>query len=166
MQQYMPCPAITAGVASFPFHCCREKSVITPTGNQYVGVDFAKKLCGVRCAAAVLHCCRPFGRSASAAGFLPAGLLLLACRLGLHCVFISTLTSLPAALLNLAPHAASFVLGKAWRTRCAPAARESRLARSWCTGALGGRRSPGVGTGRHSGGCCRPAHLQHACTLV
>ena len=26
---------------------CREHVVLTPTGHQYVGVDFAKKLCGV-----------------------------------------------------------------------------------------------------------------------
>ncbi|KAK9820274.1 hypothetical protein WJX72_008479 [[Myrmecia] bisecta] len=35
---------VEAGLGHLPF---REKSVVTPTGHQYVGVDFAKKLCGV-----------------------------------------------------------------------------------------------------------------------
>ena len=33
-----------AGLGHLPF---AEHTVITPTGSQYVGVDFAKKLCGV-----------------------------------------------------------------------------------------------------------------------
>ena len=35
---------VEAGLGHLPF---QEKTVVTPTGNQYVGVDFAKKLCGV-----------------------------------------------------------------------------------------------------------------------
>ena len=35
---------VEAGLGHLPF---RERSVITPTGQPYVGVDFAKKLCGV-----------------------------------------------------------------------------------------------------------------------
>ncbi|GAB4817832.1 hypothetical protein N2152v2_004878 [Parachlorella kessleri] len=35
---------VEAGLGHLPFY---EKTVITPTGHQYVGVDFAKKLCGV-----------------------------------------------------------------------------------------------------------------------
>ena len=35
---------VEAGLGHLPF---TEKTVITPTGRQYVGVDFAKKLCGV-----------------------------------------------------------------------------------------------------------------------
>ena len=42
---------VEAGLGHLPF---RERTVTTPTGHQYVGVDFAKKLCGVsiirRCA--------------------------------------------------------------------------------------------------------------------
>ena len=33
--------------ACVPSLAYREKCVVTPTGHQYVGVDFAKKLCGV-----------------------------------------------------------------------------------------------------------------------
>lgn len=33
-----------AGLGHLPF---KERVVETPTGRQYVGVDFAKKLCGV-----------------------------------------------------------------------------------------------------------------------
>jgi len=35
---------VEAGLGHLPF---TERSVVTPTGNPYVGVDFAKKLCGV-----------------------------------------------------------------------------------------------------------------------
>jgi hypothetical protein len=35
---------VEAGLGHLPFS---EKSVVTPTGAAYVGVDFAKKLCGV-----------------------------------------------------------------------------------------------------------------------
>lgn len=35
---------VEAGLGHLPF---TEKTVVTPTGRQYVGVDFAKKLCGV-----------------------------------------------------------------------------------------------------------------------
>ena len=35
---------VEAGLGFLPF---TEKTVITPTGSQYVGVDFAKRLCGV-----------------------------------------------------------------------------------------------------------------------
>eukprot|EP00887_Chlorella_sp_A99_P005349 scaffold1.g5349.t1 len=35
---------VEAGLGHLPF---RERTVVTPTGAQYVGVDFAKKLCGV-----------------------------------------------------------------------------------------------------------------------
>ena len=35
---------VEAGLGHLPF---AERSVVTPTGRQYVGVDFAKKLCGV-----------------------------------------------------------------------------------------------------------------------
>ena len=35
---------VEAGLGHLPF---TERSVITPTGSPYVGVDFAKKLCGV-----------------------------------------------------------------------------------------------------------------------
>ena len=35
---------VEAGLGQLPF---AEKTVVTPTGRQYVGVDFAKKLCGV-----------------------------------------------------------------------------------------------------------------------
>ncbi len=35
---------VEAGLGHLPFY---EKIVDTPTGFQYVGVDFAKKLCGV-----------------------------------------------------------------------------------------------------------------------
>ncbi|KAL4419150.1 hypothetical protein ABPG77_009126, partial [Micractinium sp. CCAP 211/92] len=35
---------VEASLGHLPF---REKVVVTPTGHQYVGVDFAKKLCGV-----------------------------------------------------------------------------------------------------------------------
>jgi len=35
---------VEAGLGHLPF---TERTVITPTGRQYVGVDFAKKLCGV-----------------------------------------------------------------------------------------------------------------------
>ena len=35
---------VEAGLGYLPF---TERTVITPTGHQYVGVDFAKKLCGV-----------------------------------------------------------------------------------------------------------------------
>lgn len=35
---------VEAGLGQLPF---TEKVVQTPTGNAYVGVDFAKKLCGV-----------------------------------------------------------------------------------------------------------------------
>ena len=35
---------VEAGLGHLPFY---ERTVITPTGHQYVGVDFAKKLCGV-----------------------------------------------------------------------------------------------------------------------
>ncbi len=35
---------VEAGLGHLPF---AEHTVITPTGSQYVGVDFAKKLCGV-----------------------------------------------------------------------------------------------------------------------
>lgn len=35
---------VEAGLGHLPF---TEKTVITPTGHPYVGVDFAKKLCGV-----------------------------------------------------------------------------------------------------------------------
>lgn len=35
---------VEAGLGHLPF---TEKTVITPTGHQYVGVDFAKRLCGV-----------------------------------------------------------------------------------------------------------------------
>ena len=35
---------VEAGLGHLPF---REMSVMTPTGRTYVGVDFAKKLCGV-----------------------------------------------------------------------------------------------------------------------
>ena len=35
---------VEAGLGHLPF---TEKSVITPTGRTYVGVDFAKMLCGV-----------------------------------------------------------------------------------------------------------------------
>ena len=35
---------VEAGLGHLPF---TERSVVTPTGHPYVGVDFAKKLCGV-----------------------------------------------------------------------------------------------------------------------
>ena len=35
---------VEAGLGHLPF---AERTVITPTGHQYVGVDFAKRLCGV-----------------------------------------------------------------------------------------------------------------------
>ena len=35
---------VEAGLGYLPF---TEHTVLTPTGHQYVGVDFAKKLCGV-----------------------------------------------------------------------------------------------------------------------
>lgn len=35
---------VEAGLGHLPF---KEKSVLTPTGHQYVGVEFAKKICGV-----------------------------------------------------------------------------------------------------------------------
>ena len=35
---------VEAGLGHLPF---TERSVVTPTGSPYVGVDFAKKLCGV-----------------------------------------------------------------------------------------------------------------------
>ncbi|KAI3433695.1 hypothetical protein D9Q98_003504 [Chlorella vulgaris] len=35
---------VEASLGHLPF---RERTVVTPTGHQYVGVDFAKKLCGV-----------------------------------------------------------------------------------------------------------------------
>ena len=35
---------VEAGLGQLPF---AEKTVVTPTGHPYVGVDFAKKLCGV-----------------------------------------------------------------------------------------------------------------------
>ena len=35
---------VEAGLGHLPF---TERSVITPTGRPYTGVDFAKKLCGV-----------------------------------------------------------------------------------------------------------------------
>ena len=35
---------VEGGLGHLPF---AERSVVTPTGRQYVGVDFAKKLCGV-----------------------------------------------------------------------------------------------------------------------
>ena len=35
---------VEAGLGHLPF---AEHTVITPTGSQYVGVNFAKKLCGV-----------------------------------------------------------------------------------------------------------------------
>ena len=35
---------VEAGLGHLPF---TERGVITPTGRPYVGVDFAKKLCGV-----------------------------------------------------------------------------------------------------------------------
>lgn len=35
---------VEAGLGHLPF---TEKAVITPTGRPYIGVDFAKKLCGV-----------------------------------------------------------------------------------------------------------------------
>jgi uracil phosphoribosyltransferase len=35
---------VEAGLGLLPFS---EKTVITPTGHAYVGVDFARKLCGV-----------------------------------------------------------------------------------------------------------------------
>lgn len=35
---------VEAGLGHLPF---AERTVITPTGSPYVGVDFAKKLCGV-----------------------------------------------------------------------------------------------------------------------
>ena len=35
---------VEAGLGHLPF---TEKTVTTPTGQQYVGVDFAKRLCGV-----------------------------------------------------------------------------------------------------------------------
>ena len=39
-----PVQVVEAGLGHLPF---TEKTVLTPTGRQYVGVDFAKKLCGV-----------------------------------------------------------------------------------------------------------------------
>ena len=47
---HRPRPAVSsrqvveAGLGYLPF---TERTVVTPTGHQYVGVDFAKKLCGV-----------------------------------------------------------------------------------------------------------------------
>lgn len=38
------CQVVEAGLGHLPF---AEHSVVTPTGHPYVGVDFAKKLCGV-----------------------------------------------------------------------------------------------------------------------
>ena len=35
---------VEAGLGHLPF---QERTVVTPTGQQYVGVDFAKRLCGV-----------------------------------------------------------------------------------------------------------------------
>ena len=35
---------VEAGLGHLPF---TERSVITPTGNPYIGVDLAKKVCGV-----------------------------------------------------------------------------------------------------------------------
>ena len=35
---------VEAGLGHLPF---TERTVVTPTGQQYVGVDFAKRLCGV-----------------------------------------------------------------------------------------------------------------------
>jgi uridine kinase len=35
---------VEAGLGHLPFS---EKVVVTPTGHPYVGVDFARKLCGV-----------------------------------------------------------------------------------------------------------------------
>jgi Uracil phosphoribosyltransferase len=35
---------VEAGLGHLPF---KERTVMTPTGQQYVGVDFAKRLCGV-----------------------------------------------------------------------------------------------------------------------
>ena len=40
----MSTQVVEAGLGHLPF---TERSVITPTGSPYVGVDFAKKLCGV-----------------------------------------------------------------------------------------------------------------------
>ena len=39
-----PGQVVEAGLGHLPF---KEKVVFTPTGRQYVGVDFAKRLCGV-----------------------------------------------------------------------------------------------------------------------
>ena len=44
MYQYMHAQVVEAGLGHLPF---RERTVVTPTGQQYVGVDFAKRLCGV-----------------------------------------------------------------------------------------------------------------------
>jgi uridine kinase len=42
--RFLPTQVVEAGLGHLPFY---ERTVVTPTGHQYVGVDFAKKLCGV-----------------------------------------------------------------------------------------------------------------------
>ena len=41
---HLPTQVVEAGLGHLPF---KERTVITPTGHQYVGVEFARKLCGV-----------------------------------------------------------------------------------------------------------------------
>ena len=71
---------VEAGLGHLPF---TEHSVVTPTGHPYVGVDFAKKLCGVstiRSGEAVENALRACCKG------IKIGKLLLHRRARMHCL--------------------------------------------------------------------------------